>query len=284
MGASTRCWIDWACRAGRSEPLALSGGEQQRVAVASVLVMGTRLIVLDEPAAELDPGGTGRSRSSSRAGRRRPGRPGRGTLAGMLAVAGECVVLEAGKVAATPAAGHGPRLDSPTHPRSYRLAQAAGVPADGVRRAGGGRCLAARPAEAPAHTPRLKLEAPDLPGPAPGDNRNKRASCIATRAAWIAVRGVDLTMCSGRERRDRRPERVRQDDAGQTFQRSAAARRGSVASVAKPWERRVSDLARLVGFVFQNPDDQLFQGRVDREVALRAAQPAPLAGRRRARR
>ena len=46
------------------EPLALSGGEQQRVAVASVLVMGTRLIVLDEPAAQLDPGGTGRSRSS----------------------------------------------------------------------------------------------------------------------------------------------------------------------------------------------------------------------------
>ena len=32
--------------------------------------------------------------------------------------------------------------------------------------------------------------------------------------------------------------------------------------------RRVSDLASQVGFVFQNPDDQLFQGRVDREVAF----------------
>jgi energy-coupling factor transporter ATP-binding protein EcfA2 len=40
------------------DPLSLSGGEQQRVAVACIVVMGTGLIVLDEPAAQLDPQGT----------------------------------------------------------------------------------------------------------------------------------------------------------------------------------------------------------------------------------
>ncbi len=36
----------------------LSGGEKQRVAIAAVLAMGSRLLVLDEPSANLDPGAT----------------------------------------------------------------------------------------------------------------------------------------------------------------------------------------------------------------------------------
>ena len=40
------------------EPFALSGGEQQRVAIASIVTMGTGLLVLDEPTAQLDPAGT----------------------------------------------------------------------------------------------------------------------------------------------------------------------------------------------------------------------------------
>ena len=39
-------------------PFALSGGEQQRVAIASMVAMGTDVLVLDEPTAQLDPAGT----------------------------------------------------------------------------------------------------------------------------------------------------------------------------------------------------------------------------------
>jgi energy-coupling factor transport system ATP-binding protein len=40
-------------------PLALSSGEQQRLAIASVLVMRPRILVLDEPTSNLDPVGKG---------------------------------------------------------------------------------------------------------------------------------------------------------------------------------------------------------------------------------
>ncbi|GAA1226096.1 ABC transporter ATP-binding protein [Rhodoglobus aureus] len=39
-------------------PYALSGGQMQLVAIASVIVMGTPVLVMDEPTSQLDPGGS----------------------------------------------------------------------------------------------------------------------------------------------------------------------------------------------------------------------------------
>ena len=43
---------------GLRAPSTLSGGEQQRVAIASIVAMGPGVLVVDEPTAELDPAGT----------------------------------------------------------------------------------------------------------------------------------------------------------------------------------------------------------------------------------
>ena len=84
-----------------------------------------------------------------------------------------------------------------------------------------------------------------------------------------ALRGVDLTIEPGES-----VAIVGQNGSGKTtlVKHFNGLLRPAAGSVVVGGEalgtRRVSDLAGQVGFVFQNPDDQLFQSRVDREVAF----------------
>lgn len=61
--AEIRRRVEWAMalvgleRYGDRAPAALSGGEKQRLAIASVLAMQPRMLVLDEPTTDLDPAG-----------------------------------------------------------------------------------------------------------------------------------------------------------------------------------------------------------------------------------
>ena len=81
-------------------PTGLSGGEQQRVAIAAILCMGPRLIVLDEPTAQLDPAAT-RAVAELLAGRAAAGTA---VLvaeheAAVLGLAERCLVLDGGRAA-----------------------------------------------------------------------------------------------------------------------------------------------------------------------------------------
>ena len=223
MGASTQCSIGWASPPRRSRAAGAVRRRATARGVASVLVMGTRLIVLDEPAAQLDPGGTRRSPTLLRElaadgravlvaehapersrGRRRMPRPG------------------AGRVVARGRAGRGPWSPAHTRPRwsgSPRPRRFAGA---GVRREGGGRCPAARPAEPGTQRRRLKSRRRfRRPGDRQRSNTRFRPSLPRRRGSCPRRRPDDRAW---RERGHRRPERVGQNDAGQAFQRPVARR------------------------------------------------------------
>ena len=160
------------------EPYALSGGEQQRVAIASIVAMGTDILVLDEPTGQLDPAGTAEV----------------GALLGELAAGGTAIlcvehdpvilgamdrvlVLDAGRVVGEerPAVALGRGVAGSVGlpaPTMVRLAEAAGVdPARGVRR-GRGRRRAAR--RDPGDRGRGTAARPRRRHPAAGDPRPAR--------------------------------------------------------------------------------------------------------------
>src|SRR5688572_2007916 len=84
-----------------------------------------------------------------------------------------------------------------------------------------------------------------------------------------ALRGISLTIESGEQ-----VAIVGQNGSGKTtlVKHLNGLLRPSSGSVelngADIADRLVSDIAAQVGFVFQNPDDQIFNSRVDREVAF----------------
>jgi energy-coupling factor transport system ATP-binding protein len=259
------------------EPLALSGGEQQRVAIASIVAMGTSLVVLDEPTAELDPDGTA-------------------IVAGMLADlassgvatlvaehAGEVlartervVLLDRGRVVVEdePGAALRPAALAPTGlrpPTLVALAATAGLPPD-----------------ASFDEPRIAaaLAASDVP-PAPSPPSRP------VPIAWEAVRGERPVVVEVRNLSYGYPggvEAVRGAslEIGPGESVAIVGRNGSgkttlvrhLNGLLRPTSgdvlldgrsiaaRPVHEIARSIGLVFQQPDDQIFNRSVEREVAF----------------
>ncbi len=114
------------------EPFALSGGEQQRVAIASIVAMGTSVLVLDEPTAQLDPAGTtsvadlldelARTGTTILCAEHDP------TVLGRM---DRCLVLEAGRAIALDVPGaalaRAASAGGSAPPTMVRLAEAAGI-------------------------------------------------------------------------------------------------------------------------------------------------------------
>jgi energy-coupling factor transport system ATP-binding protein len=217
------------------DPLTLSGGEQQRVAIASIVVMGTDVLVLDEPAAQLDPAGTEgvAAMLAEMAG------DGRAVLVAehapqILLETGHCLVLDGGRVVAD------------TSPRAALAADRAAGQELGDVPALGPSVRSVRPVE---------IAVRDLSHRYPGGIE--------------AVRGVSLSFAPGES-----VAIVGQNGSGKTTlaKHLNGLLRPDSGGVTIDGhdiaDRAVNQLAGLVGFVFQNPDDQLFNNSVEKEVGF----------------
>ena len=269
------------------DPLALSGGEQQRVAIASIVAMGTAVLVLDEPTGQLDPAGTaGVTQLLAELAR-----AGTTVLCTehdpmVIAASGRCLLLDGGRAVALDRPGRAMSsaalrpLGLPP-PTAILLAEAAGVEADdafdddrivealsspaGALRAtaalGTGRSMP----DAGGELDPLDLGASGRP-PVTIDVQGLRHSYAG---GVEAVRGVDLRLEPGEA-----AAIVGQNGSGKTtlvkhlngLLRPTA---GELRIDGRPTaDRPIHELAADVGFVFQNPDDQLFDRSVEREVSF----------------
>jgi energy-coupling factor transporter ATP-binding protein EcfA2 len=264
------------------EPYALSGGEQQRVAIASIVAMGTSLLVLDEPTAQLDPAGTaavaGLLVDLTQRG------------AAVLCAEHDPIVIQAMDRCLVLDAGHPVALDQPGRalasrtldpiglepPTLVRLAEAADVqPAlafdeqaiaeslarMGTRRGGSGLDgEAGRAPDTPTWRPAAQCPVPSVAIEAV---RHRYPGGVE------ALRGVSLSIAPGQS-----VAIIGQNGSGKTTlvkhlngllkPDQGVVRIGDLDTRAEPVHR----LAATVGFVFQNPDDQLFERSVEREVAF----------------
>lgn len=271
--------LDIAHLAGR-EPLALSGGEQQRVAIASVLVMGTRVLVLDEPVAQLDPLGS----SAVATALRQLANEGSAILLAehdpdVLSHARRCVVLHDGRVVTTdvPARALGsafePRLGL-RPPAIVVLAEAAGVSDEAafdeaaIAHGLANYAPAANPNRIRTE-PERRLHVVSEGGVMATPDIDLRQLVHRYADGIEAVRGISLTIRAGEAL-----VVIGQNGSGKTtlvkhlngLLRPTA---GVVSLGGRDIGRQpVSELAAAVGFVFQNPDDQLFHASVEREVAF----------------
>ena len=260
------------------EPFALSGGEQQRVAIASIVAMGTSVLVLDEPTAQLDPAGT--SAVAGLLGEL--ARSGTAILCAELdpTVLGEMdrlLVLDEGRsvadggpgvalAAAEIAAGLKPptlvRLAEATRIDLARAFDEPAIAAGLLARAATGQPA---PQDVPSETPLVWQ---------PGRARPPTQIAIEDLVHRYpsgpdAVRGVTLAIEPGET-----VAILGENGSGKTtlakhlngLLRPAAGR--VLLDGAETAGRSVADLAATVGFVFQNPDDQLFERSVEREVAF----------------
>ena len=262
------------------EPFALSGGEQQRVAIASIVAMGTGVLVLDEPTAQLDPAGT----SSVADLLDELARGGTTILCvehdpAVLGRMDRCLVLDHGRLVASGIPGvaltEAAATVGLTPPTLVRLAAAAGIDlasafdeeaiAKGLRSRAGAPSSLVAPAAESAHV---------APTWAPSQERAPVRVTVEDLVHRYptgieAVRGVSLMIEPGES-----VAILGQNGSGKTtlvkhLNGLLRPAEGRVLLDGEPTEgRAIADLAGTVGFVFQNPDEQLFERSVEREVAF----------------
>lgn len=267
------------------EPFALSGGEQQRVAIASIVAMGSDVLVLDEPTAQLDPFGTTMVADLLR----ELASGGAAILVvehdpTVLARTDRTVVLDAGRVAGSglPGEALGPDILGPLglpSPTLVSLATLGGVEPphafdegaiaealrDVARRAPerllerlgpageGGAPSAWEPILEQPPTP---VEIDQLSHSYPGSTVEavRSVTLAITPGEAVAILGQNG---SGKTTLVKHLNGLLRPTSGRVLIGGADIR-----------DEPVHRLAGRIGFVFQNPDDQLFDRSVEREVSF----------------
>ncbi|MCW4384231.1 energy-coupling factor ABC transporter ATP-binding protein [Salinibacterium sp. SYSU T00001] len=230
---------------------ALSGGQKQRLALAGVLAMQPRLLLLDEPTANLDPEGV---REVVEATRRVLDRTG-----ATLLVVEHRVAVWRGLV-----------------DRVVVLGAEGGVLADGSPEqvlTGEGEALAASGIWVPAHPPRRPQRRNIEAGP---PLLSTEALAVARTRGDAVQSGVELFVAAGQALVLTGPNGVGKSTVALTLagllppaegtvhaHRTLAGRAG-----AHPIRWRSRELLTRIGTVFQDPEHQLLTGRVREELAV----------------
>lgn len=238
----------------RNRPTAaLSGGEQQRLALAGVLALRPGLLLLDEPTANLDPAGATLIR---------------GAVDAALDDDTTLILVEHRVAEALPlvdrvvvlAAGGGVRADGP--PESVFAAHGEALAADGVWVPG--RTMPLRPATAPAGELLLTAERLGLPPRlTPTDLRVRAGEALAVLGPNGAGKSTLALLLGG----------LLQPGNGRALASPELAGRDAR---TPPHRWRAPALSRRIGSVFQDPEHQFVAGTVFDELALgprRAGQP-----------
>jgi energy-coupling factor transport system ATP-binding protein len=227
---------------------ALSGGEQQRLALAGVLALEPRLLLLDEPTANLDPDGAAAIRT---------------TIGSVQQHTGATLLLVEHRVAES----------LPLVDRVVVLAPGGGVLADGTPAEVLTRHhdhLVAAGVWVPGHV------VPPRRGASPGGPALLEAhDVVLDLGGRTVLDGASLAVGPGEVVALTGPNGAGKTSLSRVLGGLRRPTRGTVTtsfSERPPWRWRAADLTARIGTVFQDPEHQFLTGSVREELLLGAAE------------
>ncbi|HNU02899.1 MAG TPA: energy-coupling factor transporter ATPase [Anaerolineae bacterium] len=270
-------------------PWQLSGGQQKRLAIASILTMQPPLLILDEPMAGLDPAGRREVAALLTDLKRTTGATVIVTEKDAEFVARwaeRVVVLAGGQIALDGAPGDLFQQTERLHGLGVAVPQmaelAALLRADGERAAfltaHAGAAWVAERLRLVQHPPTFQAEAwpaPATSAPPPSAGRPAASAVVVDQVSFAypggapALAGISLAVEPGEFVALVGPNGGGKSTLARHINGLLRPQRGAVALLGQPSAGRpVGELARTVGYVFQNPDHQIFAPTVREEVAF----------------